>query len=36
MNHLFKCIVIWHVTFLGPGDSGFVQMKSLGSQMATP
>jgi len=36
MNHWPGCIAIWYGTSLWPGDSTFVQMKSLESQMTTP
>jgi len=34
MNHWLECIDIWHEAPLEQGD--FVQLKSLGSWMATP
>jgi len=36
MNNWTRCIVIWHITYLGQGYSILVQMKPFGGPQMTP
>jgi len=36
MNHLFKCIGIWHGTSLGPGDLGLYKWSPWGHKWPRP